>query len=47
VKLKEYKSRGINQTPAEMIQAGYDNTLHSENHKFINCVGNKEELPQQ
>jgi hypothetical protein len=45
-KLKRYKSPGIDQIPAELIQAG-GNTLCSEIHKCINCVWNKEELPEQ
>jgi hypothetical protein len=44
-KLKRYKSQGINQTLAEMIQVGGD-TLHSESHRLINSVWNKENLPQ-
>jgi hypothetical protein len=45
-KLKRYKSPGIDQIPAELIQAG-GNTLRSEIHKLINCVWNKEELPEK
>jgi hypothetical protein len=45
-KLKSYKSPGINQIPAELIQAG-ENTLRSEIHKLNNCIWNKEELPEQ
>jgi hypothetical protein len=45
-KLKRYKSPGTDQIPAELIQAG-GNTLCSEIHKFINCIWNKEELPEQ
>jgi hypothetical protein len=44
-KLKRYKSLGIDQIPAERIQAG-GNTLRSEIHKLINCIWNKEELPE-
>jgi hypothetical protein len=44
--LKSYKSLGIDQIPAELIQAG-GNALRSENHKCINSIWNKEELPQQ
>jgi hypothetical protein len=44
--LKRYKSPGIDQIPAELIQAG-GNTLLSEIHKLINCIWNKEELPEQ
>jgi hypothetical protein len=45
-KLKRYKSPGIDQIPAELIQAGGE-TLHSEIHKLIKLVWNKEELPHQ
>jgi hypothetical protein len=41
--LERYKSPGIDQIPAELIQAG-GNTLCSEIHKLI---WNKEELPEQ
>jgi hypothetical protein len=44
-KLKRYNSSGIDQILAELIQTG-GNKLHSEIHKFINSVWNKEELPQ-
>jgi sorting nexin-29 len=44
--LKRCKSPGIDQIPAELIQA-VGNTLHSEIHKLTNCVWNKEELPEQ
>jgi CRISPR/Cas system CSM-associated protein Csm2 small subunit len=44
--LKTYKSPGINQIPAELIQAG-GNTLRSEIRKLFNSVWNKEELPQK
>jgi hypothetical protein len=36
-RLKRYKSPGIDQIPAELIQAG-GNTLCSEIHKLINCI---------
>jgi hypothetical protein len=45
-KLKEYKSPGSDQIPAELIQAG-GKTLLSAIHKLINSVWNKEELPDQ
>jgi hypothetical protein len=45
-KLKKYKSPGIDQIPAELIQAGGE-ILLSEIHKLINSVWNKEELPDQ
>jgi len=44
--LDKYKSPGIDQIPAELIQAG-GNTLYSEIHKLINSIWNKEELQQQ
>jgi hypothetical protein len=45
-KLKSYKSPGTDNIPAELIKAGGE-TLYSEIHRFICCVWNKEELPQQ
>jgi hypothetical protein len=45
-KLKRYKSTGADQIPAELIQAGGE-TLHSEIHKLIKLIWNKEELPHQ
>jgi hypothetical protein len=42
-KLKRYKSPGVDQIPAELIQAGGE-TLHSETHKLIKLNWNKEEL---
>jgi hypothetical protein len=45
-KLKRYKSPGIDQIPVELIQAGGE-TLHSEIHKLIKLIWNKEELPHQ
>jgi hypothetical protein len=45
-KLKSYKSPGGDQIPAELIQAGGE-TLHSEIHKLIMLIWNKEELPHQ
>jgi hypothetical protein len=45
-KLKKYKSPGSDQIPAELIQAGGE-ILLSAIHKLINCVWNKEELPEQ
>jgi hypothetical protein len=45
-KLKRYKSRGVDGTPAELIQAGGE-TLCSEIHKLIKLIWNKEELPHQ
>jgi hypothetical protein len=37
---------GSDQIPAELIQAGGE-SLHSEIHKLIMLVWNKEELPHQ
>jgi hypothetical protein len=45
-KLKRYKSPGTNQILAELIKAGGE-TLHSEIHRLIRPMWNKEELPQQ
>jgi hypothetical protein len=45
-KLKRYKSPGVDQIPAELIQAGGE-TLHSEINKLIKLIWNKEELPHQ
>jgi hypothetical protein len=44
-KLKSYKSSCIDQISIELIQAGR-NILRSEIHKLINCVQNKDELPE-
>jgi hypothetical protein len=40
-KLKRYKSSGVDQIPAELIQAGWE-TLHSEIYKLIKLIWNKE-----
>jgi hypothetical protein len=45
-KLKRYKSRGADQIPAELIQAG-GGALHSEVYKLITLILNKEDLPHQ
>jgi hypothetical protein len=45
-KLKRYKSPGVDQIPAELIQAGGE-TLCLEIHKLIKLVWNKDELPHQ
>jgi hypothetical protein len=45
-KLKRYKYPGVDQIPAELIQAGGE-ALHSEIHKLIKLISNKEELPHQ
>jgi hypothetical protein len=44
--LKSYKSPGVDQIPAELIQAGGE-TLRSEIRKLIKLIWNKEELPRQ
>jgi hypothetical protein len=43
-KLKQHKSPGIDQIPAELIKAG-GRTIHYEVHKLINRW-KKEELPE-
>jgi hypothetical protein len=45
-KLRRYKPPGINQIPAELIQARGEIFL-SEIHKLIHSIWNKNELPQQ
>jgi hypothetical protein len=45
-KMKRYKAPGSDQIPAELIEAGGE-TLHSEIHKLIMLIWNKEELPHQ
>jgi hypothetical protein len=45
-KLKRYKSPGVDQIPAELIQAGVE-TLCSEIQKLIKLIWNKKELPHQ
>jgi hypothetical protein len=41
-------SPGVDQIPGELIQGeGGGGTLHSEIHKLINLIWNKEELPHQ
>jgi hypothetical protein len=45
-KLKRYKSSGLDQIRAELIQAGGEK-LRSEIHKFITLIWNKEELPHR
>jgi mannosyltransferase OCH1-like enzyme len=44
--LKRHKSPGIDSITAELIKAG-GRTFHSEIHKVINSVWNKEKLPEQ
>jgi len=43
-KLERYKSSGIDQILAEIIQAG-SNTLHSEIHELINSCGLRKTCP--
>jgi len=45
-KLKSHKSPGTDQIPGEMIKAGC-RTIHSEIHKLIISILNKEELPEE
>ena len=45
-KLKNHKSPGIDQIPAELIKAG-GRTICSEIHKLIISIWNKEELPDE
>jgi hypothetical protein len=45
-KLKRYKSPGVDQIPAELIQEGGE-ALRWEIHKLIKLIWNKEELPHQ
>jgi hypothetical protein len=45
-KIKRYKAPGSDQIPTELIQAGGE-TLHSEIHKLIMLIWNKEELLHQ
>jgi hypothetical protein len=45
-KLKRYKSQGVDQIPAELIQAGRE-TLRSQIHKLIKLIWNKEGSPHQ
>ena len=45
-KLKSYKSPGVYQIPAELIEVA-SCTIYSAVHKLINSVWNKEELPEQ
>jgi mannosyltransferase OCH1-like enzyme len=45
-KLKGCKSPGSDQIPAKSIKVG-GRTIHSEIHKLITYVWNKEELPEE
>jgi hypothetical protein len=44
--LKNYKSPGSDQIPAELIEAGGEMLL-SAIHKLVNSIWNEEELPDQ
>jgi len=44
--LKSHKSLGIDQIPAELIEAG-SRTVCLEIHKLIACIWKKEELPEE
>jgi hypothetical protein len=44
-KLKSNKSPGIDQIPAALIKAG-SRKIHSEIHKLLISIWNKEELPE-
>jgi len=45
-KLKNHKSPGTDQIPAELIKAG-GNTICCEIHKLIISIWNKEEMPEE
>ena len=45
-KLKNHKSPGTDQIPAELIKAG-GRTIRCEIHKLIISIWNKEELPEE
>jgi hypothetical protein len=45
-KLKRHKSQSIDQISAELIKAE-GRTIHSEIHKLINSIWNKEKLPKE
>ena len=45
-KLKNHKSPGIDQIPAELIKAG-GRTIRGEIHKLIISIWNNEELPDE
>jgi len=44
--LKGHKSPGTDQIPAKLINIG-GRTIHSEIHKLIISIWNKEELPEE
>jgi hypothetical protein len=41
------RQTGADQIPPEIIQSGGGGALHSEIHKLIKLIWNKEELPHQ
>jgi len=45
-KLKKYKSLGTDQILAKLFTAGSE-ILHTEIHKLIHAIWNKEKFPQQ
>jgi len=45
-KLKNHKTPGIDQIPAELFKAG-GQTIHCEIHTFIISIWNKEKLPEE
>jgi hypothetical protein len=45
-KLKNYKSPGIDQIPAELIKAR-GRTIFSDIHKLANSIWNKKKLPKE
>jgi hypothetical protein len=45
-KLRSHKSPGVDHIPAELIKAGR-RTICSEIRKYIVCIWNKEELPEE
>jgi len=45
-KVKNYKSPGVDQIPAELIKAG-SRTICCEIHKLIIPIWNEEELPDE
>ena len=44
--LKSHKSPGTDQIPAELIKVE-GRTIHTENHKLIYSIWNKEEFPEE
>jgi hypothetical protein len=46
-KFKRYKVPGSDQIPAELFEVGGGGILHSETHKLIVLIWNKEEVPHK